>query len=111
MITDRLSSSDELRKIKDQLNRSSLILDDSISTGSSALTLHRQLLREGIHAQKIITAVAGSKDHVRISDIARLYTRIEKVRPEGYSKMDLKRDCTIPLLGIPIQRSSALNWR
>ena len=104
---DRLSDhrsfafSDKLLGLKDQLNRSAFIVDDSISTGDSAITLHRQLAREGIYARGIVAAVAGTKYHTRLSDIQRLYERIKDHRPTGYSEQALKQDLYNSFVGYP----------
>lgn len=104
---DRLSDhrsyliSDALLKHREQLNRGSLIIDDSISTGDSAITLHRQLLQRGIYARGIVTAVAGTKYHVRVSDVDRLYDKLRDHRPPGYSEEKLKLDMYNTFVGYP----------
>ena len=92
---------DSIQSAATQLNRSSLILDDSISTGDSAITLHRQLLKKGISVQGIVTAVTGTKYHVRHSDIDRLFEKIKDVRPVGYSADELKGDMYTTFAGYP----------
>ena len=91
----------ELIAKRGQLNRSSFILDDSISTGDSAITLHRQLLREGIYARGIIAAVSGSRYHVRQSDVDRLYEKIKDHRPADYRGDQLKLDMYNTFIGYP----------
>ena len=88
---------DQLRELKRPL----LILDDSISTGDSAIILHRELLKQGVHAQGIVTALAGSKYHTRLSDVERLYGKVKDSRPQGYSKDELKRDMLDTFVGYP----------
>lgn len=93
---------------REQLNRSSLILDDSLSTGDSAITLHRQLLREGIYTQGIVAAVTGSKYHVRQSDIDRLYKTIVNHRPDNYSAEQLRQDMLNTFAGYPASKVKRL---
>lgn len=104
---DRLSDhrsfliNDAILKHQEQLNRGTLIIDDSISTGDSAITLHRQLLQRGIYARGIVAAVAGTKYHMRVSDVDRLYKKIKDHRPAGYSEENLKLDMYNTFVGYP----------
>ena len=93
--------SDKLLEKRERLNRSSVIVDDSISTGDSAITLQRQLLQKGIYAHSIVAAVAGTKYHTRLSDVDRLYNKIKDHRPAGYSADQLKLDMYNTYAGYP----------
>ena len=104
---DRLSDhrtftiNDKILAKREQLNRSSLIIDDSISTGDSAIILQRQLLQKGIYARGIVAAVAGGKYHTRISDVDRLFEKLKDHRAKGYSENDLKLDIQKSFIGYP----------
>ena len=81
--------------------RPTYILDDSISTGDSAVTLQRQLLREGIQTKGIVTAVANEKYHARVSDLRRTFDKLAPHLPNGYSQEELKQDMFTTFAGFP----------
>ncbi len=66
-------------------NRPSYIVDDSISTGESAIVLQRQLSKRGIYAQGVIAAVSGEHYHTRVSDLDRVYGKLTENYPTDYS--------------------------
>ncbi len=94
--------SDTIRQSAAQLNRSPMyILDDSISTGDSAIMLQRELLREGIIARGILTAVANEKYHARPSDLKRVYEKMLPFRPNDYPVESLRQDLYATFGGFP----------
>lgn len=95
--------SDKLRGAAHQLNRAvTYILDDSISTGDTAVMLHRELGRTGIHAQGgILAAIAREKYHVRPSDLLRLYKTMLPQLPGYYPPEAFQRDLFTTFAGFP----------
>lgn len=82
------------------------ILDDSISTGDSAIMLHRELLKHNIEAKGIVTALAGAS-YATAADLQRLYKQIEPHRPAGLSEKQLQKDLVTVFGGFPRRKASA----
>ena len=102
--------SGKLRRATPVLNRVPLyLLDDSISTGDTAVMLHRELSRAGIHARGgILTAIAREQYHVRPSDLSRLHKKMLPHLPTRYSKESLQSDLFNTFAGFP--RKKLLNF-
>lgn len=98
--------SDKFNAASSQLSkRPVFILDDSISTGDSAITLHRELLKKGIDSKGIITALAGAS-YATAADLQRLYEQMEPHCPSGYGEKELKKDLVTVFGGFPRRKAS-----
>ena len=85
--------------------RPMFILDDSISTGDSTITLNRELLKNGIDAKGIITALAGAS-YATAADLQRLYKQMAPHCPAGYGEKELQKDLVTVFGGFPRRKAS-----
>ena len=104
----RFEFSDKLVSASTRLMDSSLyILDDSISTGDSAVTLHRELLKHDINAKGIVTALAGAS-YASSADLQRLYRQMLPQLPSQYDKKTFQNDVFTVFAGFPRRKASTL---
>ena len=82
-------------------DRPSFIIDDTISTGESAVILQRQLEKRGLAVGGMIAALASEKYHVRSSDLRRLHDKMSQDYPPKYSSNQLKEDIYVAFAGFP----------
>ena len=77
------------------------IIDDSLSTGDSAVTLQRELLKKGVDTRAVVAALVSEPYHVRQSDLDRVQRQLAPNRPLGYSERQLREDLFTVYAGYP----------
>ena len=86
-------------------NRPSYIIDDSISTGETAIVLQRQLSKRGVYAQGLVAAIYGGKPPY-VSDMKRVFEKITENYPASYSPEQLREDIHTQFAGFPRKKIS-----
>ena len=94
----------KIAKLAEQ-GRPSYIVDDSISTGESAIILQRQLSKRGVHAQGIIAAVSTEK-YTYASDMVRIYDKVTQDYSKDYAPEQIRQDVYTQFAGFPRKKAA-----